>query len=66
MSILAGASVVELQHKDPHCICTGMETVKFNTKPITISISEEGDWKIAERNVTQGRPEERILGINSH
>jgi hypothetical protein len=50
----------ELQHKDPHRIRTGMEVVKFNAKPITISIWEEGDWKIAERNVTQGRTEERI------
>jgi hypothetical protein len=37
-----------------------MEVAKFKTKPITISIWESGDWKIAERNVTQGQSEERI------
>ena len=48
----------ELRHKKPHGIVT--EVVKPNTKPIMIQIWDDGDWKIAEKNVTYDRTKERI------
>ena len=56
----------ELQHVDPHRVHTGMELVQYNAaKPIMISIWEDGEWKIEERNVTHNQTEERIRYFTS-
>jgi hypothetical protein len=52
-------STDELRHKGPHRP-VGLELVRVNGKPIMIQIWHDGDWKIAEKNVTEARTEEKI------
>lgn len=52
-------STDELRHKEPHRP-TGLELVRVNGKPIMIQIWHDGDWKIAEKNVTEARTQEKI------
>jgi hypothetical protein len=50
----------DLPRKVPQPSNTGMEVVKFNAKPIVISIWEEGMWKTAEKNVSYGQTEDSV------
>jgi Protein of unknown function (DUF3723) len=50
----------ELPHKEPQPSLTVNEIVKRNGKPIEIVIWDEGEWKMAEKNVTYHQTEERV------
>ena len=51
--------VDELRHKQPYH-ATGLELIKVNGNPIRILIWQDNDWKIADKNVTEAKTEEKI------
>jgi hypothetical protein len=50
----------ELLHKEPRPSLTLQEIMDRDGKPFQISILEDGDWKIAERNVTYKAARARV------
>jgi hypothetical protein len=50
----------ELPHKVPQPPKTGMDVLESNAKPISISIWDEGMWKIAAKNIRQDQTELKI------